>query len=104
MPASMNLRPQDQLTSPKETCECLSTERGGGIENPFVIGGKGDNAYSRVLLSSVSRMIDGAKVNPGDFTDSLKELANVCMLCNDSGLAYNEVHTCLAYSTTFTPH
>lgn len=37
------------------------------------------------------RMIDGKKVNPQDYRDCLKELMNVCMLCNDSGLTFNEV-------------
>lgn len=26
-----------------------------------------------------------------DYRTSLKELMDICMLCNDSGLAYNEV-------------
>ena len=36
-------------------------------------------------------MVGGQKVNPQDYAGCLKELMNICMLCNDSGLAYNEV-------------
>ena len=39
-------------------------------------------------------MVEGQKVNPQDYDQCLKELMNICMLCNDSGLAYNEVCVC----------
>jgi hypothetical protein len=35
--------------------------------------------------------MDGQRVNSQDHQGALKELMNICMLCNDSGLAYNEV-------------
>lgn len=35
-------------------------------------------------------MVDGKKVDSQDYGSCLKELMNICMLCNDSGLAYNE--------------
>lgn len=44
-----------------------------------------------VPSSFLPRMVDGQKINPQDYEQSLKELMTICMLCNDSGLAYNEV-------------
>ena len=37
------------------------------------------------------RLLDGEKVIASDYSKCLEELTHVCMLCNDSGLAYNEV-------------
>lgn len=39
----------------------------------------------------IFRLLEGKKVVASDYNECLKELANICMLCNDSGLAYNEV-------------
>ena len=33
----------------------------------------------------------GADVRSGEYRDALKEFMDICMLCNDSGLDYNEV-------------
>ena len=40
-------------------------------------------------------MLDGKVVNGSDFAGCLKELVTICVMCNDSGLAYNEV--CLMF-------
>ena len=36
-------------------------------------------------------MLEGCAVSGQDYADCLSELVNICVLCNDSGLAYNEV-------------
>ncbi len=33
----------------------------------------------------------GVDVRSGEYRDALKEFMDICMLCNDSGLDYNEV-------------
>ena len=45
---------------------------------------------SYTSLSSHST-IDGEEVQGSAYKDGLKELMDICTLCNDSGLAYNEV-------------
>lgn len=35
--------------------------------------------------------LDGEEVNGSTYRDGLKELMDICTLCNDSGLAFNEV-------------
>jgi len=35
--------------------------------------------------------LDGKKVNSVEYKSNLAELMDICLLCNDSGLAYNEV-------------
>ena len=35
--------------------------------------------------------LDGVEVKGSSFKQGLKELMEICTLCNDSGLAYNEV-------------
>ena len=37
------------------------------------------------------RLCGGADVTSGEYRDALKEFMDICMLCNDSGLDYNEV-------------
>ncbi len=37
------------------------------------------------------RLCGGVEVKSGEQKDALKEFMNICMLCNDSGLDYNEV-------------
>lgn len=36
-------------------------------------------------------LLAGSEVTGGSYSDSLKEFTYICTLCNDSGLAYNEV-------------
>ena len=36
-------------------------------------------------------MINGKVVEGVDYADDLSELSSICVLCNDSGLDYNEV-------------
>ena len=34
---------------------------------------------------------DGSKINNTEYSYCLKELVDICVLCNDSSLSYNEV-------------
>ena len=43
------------------------------------------------LLTLSYSTLDGKEVNGGTYREGLKELMDICTLCNDSGLAYNEV-------------
>ena len=42
-------------------------------------------------LSLPPSTLDGVEVKGSSFKQGLKELMEICTLCNDSGLAYNEV-------------
>ena len=46
--------------------------------------------FIHLFLSSHST-VDGEQVQGSAYKDGLKELMDICTLCNDSGLAYNEV-------------
>ncbi len=37
-------------------------------------------------------LMNGEKVNVAEYVPCLKELMDICMMCNDSGLSYNEVN------------
>ena len=39
----------------------------------------------------VSSTLDDQEVKGNTYKEGLKELMDICTLCNDSGLAYNEV-------------
>ena len=47
--------------------------------------------YMYVNVSSFPRLLGKEKVKGCDHAHCLQELVNVCVLCNDSGLSYNEV-------------
>ncbi len=38
-----------------------------------------------------TRLCGGVEIQSGEYKDALKELMDICMLCNDSGLDYNAV-------------
>ena len=44
-----------------------------------------------IVFIPVSSTLDGQCVSGQDYSRCLSELVNICVLCNDSGLAYNEV-------------
>ena len=46
-----------------------------------------------------ARLFENQEVKGHDYCQNLKELMDICMLCNDSGLDYNEVHSTVFYST-----
>ena len=53
--------------------------------------------YLRAVFKSVITTystLDDSEVKGSSFKQGLKELMDICTLCNDSGLAYNEVCTC----------
>ena len=53
-----------------------------------------EDKYLRAVFKSICSTLDGSEVEGSSFKQGLKELMDICTLCNDSGLAYNEVRTC----------
>ena len=43
--------------------------------------------------------LDGGEVKGSTYKQGLKELMDICTLCNDSGLAYNEVRVHVSQET-----
>ena len=75
----MNLRLQARLTSQRDRCEPVP-------QTPWTL------THSSPPL----RTLGGQAVSSvQDYAECLSELVDVCVLCNDSGLAYNEVGTAL---------
>jgi hypothetical protein len=47
----------------------------------------------QICYINTSSTLDGSEVKGSSYKQGLKELMDVCTLCNDSGLAYNEVRS-----------
>ena len=61
------------------TCTCRA------VFNPIRV-------FDLFFFSFISSTLDGSEVKGSSYKQGLKELMDICTLCNDSGLAYNEVH------------
>ena len=53
-------------------------------------------------ISLYLKLVQKRKVRAQDFAYYLKELADICVLCNDSSLSYNEVSVSLTIVLTCT--
>ena len=65
-----------------------------GEEGVVLEGGRGSGSGGEQLSYCVGyfhRNIDHKKVDCQDYAGCLKELMDICLLCNDSALVYNEV-------------